>query len=228
MIFLKISISVDNILLTPVETVTLLGIIIDYKLTFSSHISSICHKASNRIRNLNRIRSYLNLGQLHLLLNAYILSLFNYAPIVWMFCSKTSSRYIDTIHKRALRAVYQDFSMSHEELIQMSDLKRIHEVHLRFLLCEVFKTLHNLNPSFMQILFSSKHVSYNLRNYNLLQLPPPRSTRYGTQSFSFRGSLLWNNLPDNIKSKSSIQSFKFALKDQHLLSLCGCKICIRK
>ena len=142
-----------------------------------------------------------------------------------MFCSKSSCREIDSIQKRALRAVYQDFSRSHEELLQSSGYKSIHDVHLCFLLCEVYKTLHNLNPKFMQALFKTKPVSYSLRNCNLLLLPPSRSRRFGTQSFLFRGSLLWNSLPDSFKSKISLNSFKDALRNLNLCELCSCKIC---
>ena len=203
----------------------LLGVSIDSKLTFSSHISSLCRKAKSRIRNLNRISYFLKRDQLRLLFNSYIISLFNYCPIIWMFCSKTSCREIDSIHKRALRAVYQDFSSSYEFLLQTSGLKRIHENHLCVLLCEVYKTLNSLNPKFMQSLFQVKILRYSLRNCNLTLIPSARSSRYGTQSFLFRGSLLWNTLPDSAKSKPSLNSFKDALKLLNLLKFCTCKIC---
>jgi hypothetical protein len=222
---LPFNICVENVTITSTKTVELLGVSIDSKLTFSSYISSLCHKASNRIRSLNRIRPYLNQDQSRLLFNSFILSLFYYSPIIWMFCSKSSCREIDSIQKRALRSVYQDFSKSHEELLQSSDYKSIHDVHLYFLLCEVYKTLHNLNPKFMQELFKIKPVIYSLRNCNLLLLPSSRSRRFGTQSFLFRGSLLWNFLPDGFKSKLSLNSFKDALKTLNLCRLCTCKIC---
>ena len=82
---LPITISAENVIITSTESVELLGVCIDNNLNFSSYISSLCHKASNRLRSLNRIRSYLNTDQAKLLLNSFILSLFNYAPIVWMF-----------------------------------------------------------------------------------------------------------------------------------------------
>ena len=133
-----ITISVENFTISSIETVELLGIIIDNKLTFSNHISSLCRKANLKVRNLNRIRNILQKNQLILLLNMFILSLFYYAPIIWMFCSKTSCSEIDTIHKRVLCAVCCDFSSSYEDLLQNQGLKRIHEIHLRFILCEVY------------------------------------------------------------------------------------------
>ena len=142
-----------------------------------------------------------------------------------MFCSKTSCREIDTIHKRALRAICQDYSSSYEILLQSRCFKRVHEIYLRCILCEVYKTMHSLNPSFMQTLFVAKSVRYSLRNQNLLSLPPARSSRFGTQSFLFRGSLLWNTLPDSVKSKPSVETFKHSIKVLNLMELCSCKIC---
>ena len=147
---LPISIQTANTSITSADTVELLGITIDSKLTFSSHISSLCHRASLKIRSLNRISPYLQQNQLKLLFNSFILSTFNYAPIIWMFCSKSSCKKVDSIHKRALRTVYQDFTKSYEELLQVSGYKGIHEVHISFLLCKVYKTVNGLNPSFMQ------------------------------------------------------------------------------
>ena len=132
---------------------------------------------------------------------------------------------IDSVHKRALRAIHRDYTSTYEVLLQASGFKRIHEIHLSYLLCEIYKTVHSLNPSFMQTLFMSKSVHYSLRKKILLSLPQTKSVRLGTQSFSFRGMLLWNKLADNVKSKTSLVIFKNTLKSLHLSELCSCKIC---
>ena len=142
-----------------------------------------------------------------------------------MFCSKTLCGEIDKIHKRALRAVFGDFLSSYEVLLQTSGCKRIHEIHIFHLLCEVYKTLHNLNPSFMQTLFKVKPIRYSLRNQNLLRIPAAKSQYFGTLSFLFRGSLLWNSLPNSVKLQNSLESFKRLLKALNLQSICRCKIC---
>jgi hypothetical protein len=222
---LPITINVGNFSITSSDTVELLGISIDSKLTFSDHIKSLCNRAKNRVRNLVRIRKCLSEKQLLLLFNSYILSIFSYAPVVWMFCSKKLCVEIDRIHKRALRAVFCDFLSSYEILLQNSGCKRIHEIHIFHLLCEVYKSLHNLNPSFMQTLFKAKSIRYRLRNQNLLLIPSAKSQRFGTQSFPFRGSLLWNSLPDSVKNQNSLAAFKRLLKASNLLILCSCRIC---
>ena len=222
---LPININVGNFSITSSDTVELLGISIDSKLTFSDYIKSLCNRARNRVRNLVRIRKYLSQNQLLLLFNSYILSIFSYAPVIWMFCSKTLCGEIDKIHKRALRSVFCDFLSSYEVLLQTSGCKRVHEIHIFHLLCEVYKTLHNLNPSFMQTLFKVKSIRYSLRNQNLLSIPAAKSQRFGTQSFLFRGSLLWNTLPDSVKLQNSLDTFKRSLKAMNLQTLCTCRIC---
>ena len=222
---LPLTLQAGNITITSSKSVELLGITIDYKLTFSDHINSLCRKARFNLVALNRIRKYVSANQVKLLLNSYIISVFTYAPIVWMFCGKTLNGEIEKVHKRALRAVLSDFSSNYEELLNNSFSKRIHCIHLYHLLCEVFKTLQGINPPFMQSFFVSKPTRYNLRDTNLLTLPLANTQRYGTQSFNFRGSLLWNSLSVDIKSTDSIQVFKRRLKTLNLQQLCNCKIC---
>ena len=117
---LPVELTVKDIKIVSSSTVKLLGITIDHKLTFLSHIKSLCTKATNRVRNLYRIQKYLNRGQLILLLNSFIVSTFSYAPILWMFYGKVSHKEIEKIHKRALRAVTKDFSSSYHELLYKS------------------------------------------------------------------------------------------------------------
>jgi hypothetical protein len=223
---LPICIRVGDLVLNAKNSVELLGITIDCNLTFFEHIKSLCVKARYKVWSLNRIRRFLDNRQLILLFNAYIVSTFSYAPVVWMFCSKTLSKEITRVHKRALRAVFSDFVSSYEILLQNCNFKSIHDLHLSQLLCEVYKTVNRLNPIFMQNLFQIKTVSYSLRNQQLLSLPPARSQRFGTQSFLFRGSFLWNLIPDKIKLQVSIDRFKTLLKEHSLEIFCSCKICI--
>ena len=79
----------------------------------------------------------------------------------------------------------------------------------------------------MQELFQPKSITHDLRKGNLLRLPSAKSSQFGTRSFLFRGCLLWNSLPDNLKSKQELSSFKDALKTLNLCEFCKCKICTK-
>ena len=43
-------------------------------------------------------------------------------------------------------------------------------------------------------------------------LPQTKTTTYGNDSLSFRGSTLWNSLPNDIKIATSVCSFKSYIK----------------
>ena len=73
---------------------------------------------------------------------------------------------------------------------------------------EIYKTLNNTNPPFMQVYFIRKDVKYDLRTRDLLQIPAAKSITFGTDSVKFRGSLLWNSTPDLMKGASSAAIFK--------------------
>ena len=83
----------------------ILGVIIDNRLTFSSHIRELCKKASQKISALSRISNQLNDSEKVLLFNAVVKSQFNYCPLVWMFCSRTSNNMINRVHERALKVI---------------------------------------------------------------------------------------------------------------------------
>ena len=64
-----------------------LGIKIDSKLMFDSHVKSLSKKASQKLNALSRVAYQLKKKERKLLMNAFITSQFSYALVVWMFQS---------------------------------------------------------------------------------------------------------------------------------------------
>ena len=100
----------------------------------------------------------------------------------------------------------------------------VHLQDLEKLLLEVFKSLHQINPAFMWELFERKEVNYNLRNKDLLRIPKFQTITYGANSISYRGSYLWNSLPDVVKSCERVLSFKRKLREWNG-RICTCRVC---
>ena len=65
-----------------------MGITIDNKLTFKSHLKNICKKANQKLNALARITKFTSPFQRKTLLNSFIKSQFSYCPLIWMFISK--------------------------------------------------------------------------------------------------------------------------------------------
>ena len=87
-------IKIDHSFVIPENQVTLLGITLDSKLDFNSHISNMCKEASKKISALLRVAKYLNKSQKALLINSFFYSHFNYCPLIWMFSSKIYIEFI--------------------------------------------------------------------------------------------------------------------------------------
>ena len=77
-----IDFEIDQAIISNAKEVKLLGITIDSQLTFYSHVRNICKQASSKFKALSRIRGFLTQSQTDLLINAFILSPFNYCPLV--------------------------------------------------------------------------------------------------------------------------------------------------
>ena len=76
--------SVDGHTIQVSNTVKLLGVTIDNKLTFASHIKDLCKRANQKKSALLRLRKYLDKDRAthaHMLCNAHILSEFRYCPL---------------------------------------------------------------------------------------------------------------------------------------------------
>ena len=79
----------------------------------------------------------------------------------------------------------------------------------------VFKELHNLAPSYLIELLQTKSATrYSLRSNQqvLLQVPQTKRKTFGDRLFAVAGPRVWNSLPAEIKSCSSIDTFKAKLR----------------
>ena len=217
-----LSIQIDGKTLYSSETVKLLGVTLDNRLSFLPHISDLCRKANQKTKALLRIRSHLDQAKAETLCNAFIASAFNYCPLIWMFSGKQGNNLIETVHRRCLRAVLYDFHLSYEEMLEKTSLKTVHHKNLEVLMIEIYKSLNSLNPKFMWSKFSPKLSPYDLRLGSALTLPKAKSA-IGFNSILFRGALTWNYLPKEIKESSSLIAFKSNIKKCKVY--CHCKIC---
>ena len=219
----KLCLNINGKICRSTPEVKLLGITIDWKLTFNKHVKLFCKNASKKASALMRLRNDLSTSQKLLLYNSFLISNFGYCPLVWMFCGKTANNNIDRVQKRALQAVYNDFSSSQDTLRLKGNHLKIHIVNLKCLLVEVYKSLHDESPAILCNIFIRKPSNYNLRINNLLVLPKTSTLTYGLHSFTYRGSMTWNHLPDELKFFENSSTFKTNLKNFNNL-VCTCKL----
>ena len=168
------------------DSVKLLGVTIDYLLNFDLHVSNICKKAARQIDVLLRLSKFLTIETKILIYKSFIKSSFNFCPLVWHFCSKSSSAKMEKLQYRALRLVFNDFDSSYETLLERVNMPTLHISRIRLIAVETFKILHKMSPVYLQDLLSYKNSIYSFRYDNLVDVPRVRTTKYGKSSFATR------------------------------------------
>ena len=201
----------------------LLGVTFDYMLNFNSQISNICKKSSRQLNALKRIGKHLNrLGKLTIY-HSFILSNFNFCPLVWHFCGEVNTKKLEKIQERALRFIYDDHQSTYNALLIKCKMPSLKIRRLQTMAAEVFKILNKQSPSYLSDLINMKMSQYNFRHRNT-NIPRVNTTRYGINSFRYQAAKLWNSIPENIKSTSSYNQFCLLIKSWNGPE-CKCNAC---
>ena len=186
-----------------------LGIEIDNGLKFDKHISNLCEKAGRQLNVLQRLKGSLDYASRLSIYKSFIMSNFNYCPVVWMLSSKTSLSKLEDIQKRALKFVLNDHVSDYPELLKKAMVPSIKITTLRYLAIEVYKCINNLNPKYLNELFVKKHCPYDLRDDNIIERPKVRTTHYGLKSFRDYGAKIWNLLPKIAKPICHLMNLRY-------------------
>ena len=125
-----------------------------------------------------------------------------------MFHDRASNNKINKINERTLRILHKDGNSNFKELLSKSNSVSAHQINLQLLLTEIYKTVHNLNLTFMTQVFEEKDVPYNSWESNSLVLPKAKITLYGIDTIMYIGKKLWQALPTKIKESKSLEIFK--------------------
>ena len=143
-------ISIDQKNIKTSSSVKPLGVHINDKLNFGLHITKICRSAANQFLALIRLRMFLNFEGKKTLINSYFYLNFNYCPLVLTFSTPKSLNKVESLQKRALRFLYEDYISSYEELLQKAGKKTMKTNRLRSLCIEICKSINNINPMYIR------------------------------------------------------------------------------
>ena len=220
----NIPLTIDNQTVKLVPSVELLGINLDDKLNFNLHISNICRSSAIQLNALIRLKSYLSLNAKRILINSYIISNFSYCRLVWMFSTAKSLINIESLQKRALRFLYNDYSISYEGLLEKAGKVKMNAYRLRNLCVEIYKTINKLNPESMNNSKVKEKKRVVREQYKLrLETPEWNQVTFGAKSLKVYESKVWNSLPTHSKTSENLIEFKNLMKNWNGNS-CSCTV----
>ena len=179
-------------------------------------------KASNQLNAIGRIQKYMGFKEKEVLLNSFVLSNFNYCPLVWYFCSSKSLKKIEKIEVRALRILNKNSTCDYDQLLNKSGKASMEVKRLRNLALEIFKTLNDLNPEYMKEIFY-KTTNLTHRPFNI-RVNQNNTTKYGNKSLRSLGPHIWNSLPKKIKEETDYNKLKNYI-DKWFGTKCKCNLC---
>ena len=93
-----------------------------------------------KLHALTKCAKFTSKEKKHLIFKAFLISLFNYCPLVWMFHTKQLNNRINSLHEKALRVTYQDRNSSFNELLKLDKSVSIHyrsimNIYLFYYIC---------------------------------------------------------------------------------------------
>ena len=137
-----------------------------------------------------------------------------YASVVWDPHLAKDIQSLEQAQKFALRISYREWTCQYEHLLERAKLPTLSERRKRAKLCHLFKIVHELTDCQVAPVHT-KMLSYNTRQVSNLSL---QDLRANTSQFLFsfypHTISLWNSLPPDIQTISSLHAFKQSLTSE--------------
>ena len=155
-------------------------------------------------------------------MHSFIKSQFSYCPLLLMFCSKELNKKINSLHKRALRIVYLDYTSSFEELLEKDKAVTIHQRNIQLLAIELFKVINRQGADIVWDLFT---FNKDKKVEKTFCRPNVNTVSYGEQSIRYFGTVVWDSMvPPELKSITSLIKFKSEI-EKWVPENCPCNLC---
>ena len=208
--------NINNSNLEVLETTKFLGLTLQSNLKWDTHIKILANKLHKYASIIFLTRNYLDKNSLKQIYTGLIYSSLVYANIIW---SKSPMKHIKPLiiaQKRIIRTIMYRNRLHHtnSDFHQLGILK-FQDVVTYFASLFVFKSIHEISYPINYFHLAGNDHYHNLRNTQNLRPPIAISTQ-SQRSPSFYCCTIWNDLPENIKSRPSVASFRFAMR-RHLL-----------
>ena len=217
----EIQLKVDSIIVEQVDQTKFLGVYIDSRLSWSSHISHVASKISKNIGIITRARKVLNKKTLTTLYYTFIYPYLNYCSTVWGSAPPTKLSKLLSLQKRIVRIISGKPKLSpSRELFTTLRILPVDLLNKFKLSIFCFKFLDgelpNIFDGFITIV-SDVHTHYTRSSY-LLYITPPR-TNYAKHSVQYLAPFTWNSLNPELRKEKCLISFKRKTIDYLLSTL---------
>ena len=202
--------------ISPSKEAKNIGFVFDRLMDCKSQINQTCKSGWYHLRNIGRIRPYLNEKSTKTLVHSFITSRIDINNCLFLGLPDTLLHKLQLLQNAAARLIMRLPKHCHitDTLQELHWLPVAQRIKFKTVLM-VYKALNNLAPEYLtQLLERKQNSSRSLRSNdkNLLVIPKCRTVSFGDRNFRNRAPVLWNNLPLQIRSSDKVCTFKRLLK----------------
>ena len=213
-------IQIGDYSIPPVQCVRDLGVVFDSHMTMHENITKTCAACYFHLRNISSIRDSLTDEATIELVHAFVSSRIDYCNSLLYGIPEYAIKKLQRVPNLAARVVTRSSKYSSIT----PTLKKLHWLPVKYrIIFEVvlltFKVLHGVAPHYLKTVLQSYIPFRSLRSETgKLLIIPKAQRKLGCHSFAVAAPKLCNELPVNIRTTTSIVSFRSSLKT-HLFKL---------
>ena len=191
-----------------------LGVTIDHELKFEDHISKKVNKANSIAGLIRRSFAYLDRQLFKKLYTTFVRPHLEYAQSVWSPHAQKLIDMLENVQKRATKMIDGYASLDYQERLKRLDLPTLVYRRARGDMIEVYKHLHVYDQHLIPDNFKRQSCPIRKHKYQLVWTNPKDGVR-GLQanSFYYRTTKVWNDLPSKVVDSPTINIFKERLDD---------------
>ena len=205
----EIHIKVEGIELKTVPSYKYLGVTLDSQLHYGKHLAKVISGASLKLKQLRRMRSFLDTRAATLVYKNMILPFLEYGDIFDSSSTVLNRNKLQILQNKALRcALNRDKYESVDELHADAKLLRLsyrRDLHLLSLMFDMSLEASNLKGP------KGSGVSTRSSGRKLLKVRRPRTERF-KKTPTYLGPEKWNALPEDIQQSKTKKEFKLKIQ----------------
>ena len=202
----------DGSVISPQNSVKDLGITITSDVSWHTHITNITEDAKKMSSWVLSVFSDRSAETMLPLYRSQIRSKVEYCSPLWNPAKVEDIKLIESIQRAFTSRIKEVKHMSYWDRLKSLNLMSLQRRRERYCVIQIYKTLHNLAPNDLELEF------YQTTRRGLCCKVPPivKQSKLKAQtmyddSFRVTGAKLWNLIPNAIRQKTSLDSFKAAL-----------------
>uniref|UniRef100_A0A8C7SC08 Reverse transcriptase domain-containing protein n=1 Tax=Oncorhynchus mykiss TaxID=8022 RepID=A0A8C7SC08_ONCMY len=217
--------TLDGSDLEYVDNYKYLGVWLDCKLSFQTHIKHLQSKVKSRIGFLFRNKASFTHAAKHTLVKLTIPPILDFGDVIYKIASNTLLNKLDAVYHSAIRFVTKaPYTTHHCDLYALVGWPSLHTRRQTLWLHVIYKTLLGKVPPYLSSLVTIASPTCSTRSSRYISLVTPKTNYFfGRLSFQFSAANDWNELQTSLKLETliSLTSFKHQLSEQ-LTDYCTC------